>query len=216
MSSPTEEPAWKKRAVERSTRAAKRRAEQRVDRFLDAAQAIMAEKGTTDFTVQEVADRSKQSLRSFYQPFDGKHELLLALFEDAMGRSAHELRALAAEQADPLEGVRVVVQELFESSRPDPSTRQQPPFTDFAMRLLISHPAEMRVANAPLLALFTELMEELEEANLLRAGFPPDRVAALTVQTVMFNAQSSGQEGAHPFTAEEIWDYCANGFTSDS
>jgi AcrR family transcriptional regulator len=214
MSTPIGEPAWKQRAVERSTQAAKRRAEQRVERFLEAAQAIMAEKGTTDFTVQEVVDRSKQSLRSFYQHFDGKHELLLALFEEAMSKSADQLRALAAEQADPLERVRVVVQELFESSRPDPSARQQPLFTDFAMRLLITHPAETRVANAPLLALFTELMEELEEANLLRAGFLPERVAALTMRTVLFNAQSSGQEGAHPFTAEEIWDYCANGFTS--
>lgn len=216
MSTPAAEPAWKQRAVERSTQAAKRRAEQRVERFLEAAQAIMAEKGTTDFTVQEVVDRSKQSLRSFYQHFDGKHELLLALFEDAMSKSADELRALAVQQADPLDRVRVVVQELFEISRPGLSARQRPLFSDFAMRLLVSHPAEMRVANAPLLALFTELMEELEEADLLRSGFTARRVAALTMQTVMFNAQSSGQEGAHPITAEEIWDYCANGFTMDA
>ncbi|MEU2778684.1 TetR/AcrR family transcriptional regulator, partial [Streptomyces sp. NPDC007162] len=180
MSTPTEEPAWKQRAVERSTQAAKRRAEQRVERFLDAAQAITAEKGTTDFTVQEVVDRSKQSLRSFYQHFDGKHELLLALFEDAMSKSAQQLRTLAAEQTDPLERLRVVVQELFESSRPDPATQQQPLFTDFALRLLMSHPAEMRIANAPLLALFTELMQDLEDANLLRSGCKPKRVAALT------------------------------------
>ncbi|MFF5141528.1 TetR/AcrR family transcriptional regulator [Streptomyces sp. NPDC013157] len=215
MSTPTEEPAWKQRAVERSTQAAKRRAEQRVERFLDAAQAIMAEKGTTDFTVQEVVDRSKQSLRSFYQHFDGKHELLLALFEDAMSKSAEQLRALAAGQSDPLDRLRVVVQELFESSRPDLATQQQPLFTDFALRLLMSHPAEMRVANAPLLALFTELMQDLEDANLLRSGFKPKRVAALTMQTVMFNAQSSAQDAAHPLTADEIWDYCANGITGE-
>ncbi|MGI5460330.1 TetR/AcrR family transcriptional regulator [Streptomyces sp. CA-249302] len=211
VSTPTEEPAWKQRAVERSTQAAKRRAEQRVERFLDAAQAIMAEKGTTDFTVQEVVDRSKQSLRSFYQHFDGKHELLLALFEDAMSKSADQLRASAAEQSNPLDRLRVVIQELFDSSRPDPSGRQGPLFSDFALRLLVSHPNEMRVANAPLLALFTELMVELEEAGLLRAGFKARRVAALTMQTVMFNAQSSGQD--HPLTAEEIWDFCAKGFT---
>ena len=193
VSSPSEEPAWKQRAVERSTQAAKRRAEQRVERFLDAAQAVMTEKGTTDFTVQEVVDRSKQSLRSFYQHFEGKHELLLALFEDAMSKSADELRALAAEQADPLDRLRVVVLELFESSRPDLTGKQRPLFTDFAMRLLVTHPAEMRVANAPLLALFTELMTELEDADLLRSGFKASRVAALTMQTVMFNAQSSGQ-----------------------
>src|ERR1700749_1064794 len=81
-SSPSEEPAWKQRAVERSIKPAKLRAAQRVQRFLDAAQAINTEKGSTDFTVQEVVDRSRQSLRSFYLQFDGKPELLLALFED--------------------------------------------------------------------------------------------------------------------------------------
>ncbi|MFF1299784.1 MULTISPECIES: TetR/AcrR family transcriptional regulator [unclassified Streptomyces] len=203
LSTPTEEPAWKQRAVERSTQAAKRRAEQRVERFLDAAQAIMADKGTTDFTVQEVVERSKQSLRSFYQHFDGKNELLLALFEDAMSKSAGQLRAAAAEHSDPLARLRVAVQTLFENSRPDP----------VALRLLVSHPNEMRVANAPLLALFTELMTDLEEAGVLREGFEPRRVAALTVQTVMFNAQSSGHTGSHPITADEIWDFCAQGFT---
>ncbi len=82
-----DEPTWRQRAVERSTRAAKLRAEQRVQRFLDAAQAVITDKGTTDFTVQEVVERSSQSLRSFYQHFDGKHELLLALFEDALRRA---------------------------------------------------------------------------------------------------------------------------------
>src|ERR1700730_8559031 len=103
VSAPSEEPTWKQRAVERSTRAAKLRAEQRVQRFLDAAQAIMVEKGNTDFTVQEVVERSRQSLRSFYQHFDGKHELLLALFEDALRRATDQIRAAASGQSDPLD-----------------------------------------------------------------------------------------------------------------
>ena len=45
MIAPGDEPTWKQRAVERSTRAAKLRAEQRVQRFLDAAQVIITEKG---------------------------------------------------------------------------------------------------------------------------------------------------------------------------
>ena len=212
MSTPAEEPAWKQRAVERSTQAAKRRAEQRVERFLDAAQAIMREKGTTDFTVQDVVDRSGQSLRSFYQHFDGKHELLLALFEDAMSKCADHLRIAAAEKSTPLERLKTAVQTLFDTSRPDPAA-QRPLFPDFALRLLLSHPAELRVANAPLLALLTDLMTELKEAGLLRPDFEPRRVAAVTMQTVMFNAQSSGQAGAHPITADEIWNFCAKGLT---
>ena len=41
VTSPSEEPAWKQRAVERSIKTAKLRAAQRVQRFLDAAQAIV-------------------------------------------------------------------------------------------------------------------------------------------------------------------------------
>jgi AcrR family transcriptional regulator len=215
VSSPSPEPAWKQRAVERSTKAAKLRAEQRVERFLDAAQAIITKKGTTDFTVQEVVDKSGQSLRSFYQHFDGKHELLLALFEDALKRASDQIRAAASVQVEPLDRLKVAAQLLFELSRPDP-TAQRPLFTDFAPQLLVSHPAETTVAHAPLLNLFTELMTEAEAAGKLRPGASPHRVAALTMQTVMFVAQSSipaeDDNKAHPLSADEAWDFCALGF----
>jgi AcrR family transcriptional regulator len=214
MSTPSEEPAWKQRAVERSTRAAKLRAEQRVQRFLDAAQTIITEKGSTDFTVQEVVDRSRQSLRSFYQHFDGKHELLLALFEDALRRSTDQIRVAASGQSDPLDRLKVSVQLLFELSRPDPTARR-PLFTDFAPQLLLSHPTEVKVAHAPLLALLTELMDQAGAAGELRPAIKPRRAAALTMQTVMFIAQSSealDEDGGHPLSAEEVWDFCARGF----
>jgi AcrR family transcriptional regulator len=212
-----EEPAWKQRAVERSTRAAKLRAEQRVQRFLDAAQTIMTEKGNTDFTVQEVVDRSRQSLRSFYQHFDGKYELLLALFEDALRRAADQIAAAAAGQSHPLARLKVAVQLLFELCRTDPATRR-PLFTDFAPQLLLSHPVEVKVAHVPLLALLTELMAQAEAADELRPGIKPRRAAALTMQTVMFIAQSSDvsdEENAHPLTADEVWDFCARGFAKN-
>ena len=216
VTSPSEEPAWKQRAVERSIKTAKLRAAQRVQRFLDAAQAIIIEKGSTDFTVQEVVDRSRQSLRSFYLQFDGKHELLLALFEDALSRSADQIRAATATEDDPLGRLKVAIQLLFESSRPDP-TAKRPLFTDFAPRLLVSHPSEVKVAHAPLLALLTELMEEAGAAGQLRAGINPKRMAAMTMSTVMFVAQSSSESedgSSHPLTADEVWDFCAQGFAA--
>jgi len=215
-STPADEPTWKQRAVERSTRAAKLRAEQRVQRFLDAAQVIITEKGSTDFTVQEVVDRSRQSLRSFYQHFDGKHELLLALFEDALRRATEQIRAAAVGQADPLSRLKVAVQLLFELSRPDPAAHR-PLFTEFAPQLLLTHPAEVRGAHAPLLALLTELLTEAADAGQLRAGVSPRRAGALTMQTVMFIAQSATvseneTEDLPVLTAEEVWEFCANGF----
>src|SRR6201992_4542012 len=185
VTSPSEEPAWKQRAVERSIKTAKLRAAQRVQRFLDAAQAIIIEKGSTDFTVQEVVDRSRQALRSFCLQFDGKHELLLALFEDALSRSADQIRAATANHDDPIDRLKVAVELLFESSRPDP-TAKRPLFTDFAPRLLVSHPAEVKVAHAPLVTLLTELMEAAGAAHELRGGGhpPPTGAASMANRTV--------------------------------
>ncbi|WP_029371948.1 TetR/AcrR family transcriptional regulator [Mycobacterium sp. UM_WWY] len=214
MTTAGEEPAWKQRAVERSIRTAKLRAAQRVERFLDAARAIIAEKGSSDFTVQEVVDRSRQSLRSFYLQFDGKHELLLALFEDALSRAADEIRSATADYGNPLEKLKVAVEMLFEASRPD-SAAKRSLFTDFAPQLLVSHPSEVKVAHAPLLALLTEFMQEASDAGLLREGAKPRRMAAMTMQTVMFVAQSSaGGDEVTPaaVTADEVWNFCANGF----
>ncbi|GAA3205166.1 TetR/AcrR family transcriptional regulator [Actinocorallia longicatena] len=215
MTATEEDPAWKQRAVERSTKAAKQRAEQRVDRFLDAAQKIIGAKGSTDFTVQEIVEESRQSLRSFYQHFDGKHDLLLALFEDALLQAAGQIRATAALTADPLERLGVAVRLLFEISRPDPSA-QRPLFTDFAPRLLFSHPDKVQSAHAPLLELFTELMGQVEAAGRLRPGLRPRRAAALAMQTAMFIAQSSGppeDDDPHTLTATEVWEFCALGVT---
>ncbi|MFF0085837.1 TetR/AcrR family transcriptional regulator [Streptomyces canus] len=210
-------PAWRQRAVERSTRAAKLRAEQRIQRFLDAAQELIAEKGTTDFTVQEVVERSKQSLRSFYQHFDGKHELLLALFEDALSQSAEDIREATAAIKEPLERLRIAVDMLYSSSQPRPG-EQSPLFTDFAMKLLVSHPSQVATAHVPLLDVFTELVEQAVESGDARAA-KPRRVAALVMQTAMFTARTSGApSGRHatPVSSKEVWQFCLGGITGDA
>src|ERR1700754_4346995 len=99
------EPAvsWREMAVARSLGSARTRAENRVQRYLDAALELMNEgESGKDFTVQEVVERSGQSLRSFYQYFGGKHELLLALFEESVRSTAEVLRESVAEEDEPL------------------------------------------------------------------------------------------------------------------
>jgi len=82
---------WRQRAVSKSLSAARTRAEQRVQRLLDAAFELIDEKGTAEFTIQEVVDRSGQSLRGFYQYFEGKDELLFALLEESIEEAITDL-----------------------------------------------------------------------------------------------------------------------------
>ena len=58
-------------------------------------------------------------------------------------------------------------------------------------------------------------MEAASDVGQLRADINPKRVAAMTMQTVMFIAQSSGgpdDATTHPISADEVWDFCSRGF----
>src|SRR5215207_8752985 len=94
--------SWRELSVARSLGPARERAERRVQRFLDAALELMDGASGKEFTVQQVVERSGQSLRSFYQYFDGKHELLLALFEESVRSSAERLRGELEDEKDAL------------------------------------------------------------------------------------------------------------------
>src|SRR3546814_11743775 len=83
-----------------------------------------------EFTVQEVVERSGQSLRSFYQYFGGKHELLLALFEESVRSTAGVLRDKVDEETDPLDRLPRFVGEYYRMCSPAPqgkSTKAAPP-----------------------------------------------------------------------------------------
>src|SRR6201989_1649729 len=75
--------------------------EPRERRFMKSALAILGETGRTDFTVLEVVERSKTSLRSFYQHFSSKDELLLALIDKIMAESTQRWRGDADGRAGP-------------------------------------------------------------------------------------------------------------------
>ncbi|WP_280458064.1 TetR/AcrR family transcriptional regulator [Nocardia carnea] len=185
-----------------------------VQRFLDAARALITQRGSTDFTMHEVVDEAGQSLRSFYLLFDGKHELLLALYEEAIAKVAGQIREAIGNGADPLDKLRTAVELLFEFCRPDPGAHR-PLFTEFAPRLLMSDPIEIQVAHASLFELLADLAGAAEVAGYLRAGTRPRRLAAMTLQTVMFVAQGArSDDGAHPITATEVWNLCAFGVLS--
>ena len=115
--------SWGSRADERS-QARPRRAPSRrspaSSRFMRSALAILGETGRTDFTVLEVVERSKTSLRSFYQHFSTKDELLLALIDRIMVESTARWR----EDTDDLDAVTALHRLIERISAPAASTTQ--------------------------------------------------------------------------------------------
>src|SRR5262249_25384907 len=72
---------WQQRALDRALNAAREKSLSRSSKFLASAVDLLNETGRVDFTVQNVVERSELSLRAFYQHFDGKDDLVLAVFE---------------------------------------------------------------------------------------------------------------------------------------
>jgi AcrR family transcriptional regulator len=236
-----EAPSWRDLAVARSLNPARTRAEKRVQRFLDAAIELMDSGDSTEFTVQEVVERSGQSLRSFYQYFGGKHELMLALFEESVRTTVDHLRERVDEEDDPLERLHRFVVEYYQLCRPAPKRKSakgakatkssaastssprrlspSPVLVEFAQQLLTAHPAEAARVFTPLVAYFDEIFDAAADAGAIRAGLDHRRVAGVALEAIMFNAFSATIAGASlqldgADAAEELWDLLFHGLAA--
>ena len=211
------EPAWRQRAVSRSLNAARSRAEQRVQRFLDAAFELIDEKGTTEFTIQEVIDRSKQSLRGFYQYFDGKDELLLALFEETVRESTEDLVVVIESESDPIDRLRAFTIRLHEWCDPSETPRKRGthnrrPIMEFSVQLTVNHPDRVKAAMAPISRMLIDLIAAANAANAIDVA-DPRRAASLMQQTVMYTwfGNRLVENGRKRLTAEDTWEFCLHG-----
>jgi AcrR family transcriptional regulator len=211
------QPAWRQRAVSRSLSAARSRAEQRVQRFLDAAFELIDEKGTTEFTIQEVVDRSKQSLRGFYQYFDGKDELLLALFEETVRESTEDIRKVVDAESDPTTRLRAFTIRLHEWCEPTGTPRKRGshnrrPISEFSMQLAVSHPERLRAAMAPIFLMLVDLLDAAVAAGVIKVA-DTRRAAVMMQQTIMWSWIGNRiiQNPRLRVTAEETWEFCLHG-----
>jgi AcrR family transcriptional regulator len=212
---------WRELAVARSLDPARERAEKRVQRFLDAALELMSASADKEFTVQEVVERSGQSLRSFYQYFAGKYELLLALFEESVRSTAAHLAGVVEKESDPLEKLHVFAVEYYRICQPVPKGKASkagptPAMAEFAQQLLTDHAKEASRAFVPIMTLFEGLLEQASDAGALRPDLDHQRIAGVVLQAIMFNAFAatisgtsvrSDPEGA----AQELWSLILHG-----
>jgi AcrR family transcriptional regulator len=208
---------WRKRAVSRSLSAATTRAEQRVQRLLNAAFELIDEKGTSEFTIQEVVDRSKQSLRGFYQYFDGKDELLFALLEESIRESLEDLGQAVEAESEPLERLRVFTIRLHEWCEPLGTRRKRGahnrvPMSEFSLQLALKDPERVTAVIAPISRMLIELLDAAAAAGAIQVT-ETRRTAMLIQQTVMYGWLMNRlvQSPRARVSAEDAWSFCLHG-----
>ncbi len=216
--------SWRDLAVTRSLDPARARAEKRVQRFLDAALELMRTSDGKEFTVQEVVERSGQSLRSFYQYFAGKHELLLALFEESVRSTAERLERDVVPSEAPLERLHLFLLELYRACVPNRRGRGSrkaatPAMAEFAQQLLTAHPEDAARAFVPLVDLLLLLLDDAASAGDLRPELSNRRVAGVLLHATMFNAFASTISASSVHrdpddAAEELWRLVLHGIAT--
>jgi AcrR family transcriptional regulator len=210
-------PAWKRQSVERSLKTARARAQERSDRFVSATIELMGEKGSTDFTVQDVVDRSKMSIRTFYNFFASKDDLLAAVHETIIAQEVvPRLRKRLQRQTDPILRLRAYVEGLYAlTADGGPVSRV---LTTYYNRLAETRPSELDLVFQPQIDLVVELVSDAVEAGRLRPTVEPEKLAYLLHHTVLaiVHTHVLGADLRTQVTAEDLWLFCAHGIGLDT
>ncbi|MBB3604311.1 AcrR family transcriptional regulator [Mycolicibacterium sp. BK556] len=201
------------KANERSTETTTVDPDSRESRFMRSALSILAETGRTDFTVLEVVERSKTSLRSFYQHFTTKDELLLALIDTIMAESTKVWR----KETDGLpaaEAMRLLIDRICtpaETTKQDSINRGLTYYNDHLAETL---PKEYSRVLSPLHQLIGEILERGKDEGTFRSDLQSETTAALIMQANLgaMRLRSLGVElNGIPIDAKHIYDFCVRG-----
>ncbi|OBG88957.1 TetR family transcriptional regulator [Mycobacterium sp. E136] len=190
-------------------------ADPRPKRFMKSALAILGETGRTDFTVLEVVERSKTSLRSFYQHFSTKDELLLALVDKIMSESTRRWREDTADLPAPT-ALRVLIDRICTPPETTTQDKVNRGLTNYNDRLAETLPREYARVLSPVYELIKDIINRGIAEGVFRADIDIDARAALIMQSSLgaIRLQVLGAElSGVPVGADDIYDFCLSGLT---
>ena len=198
---------WQQRALDRSLVEAKRRALDKSNGFVKAAMALLDETGALNFTVQDVVDRSKLSLRSFYQTFASKDDLLLALFEEYVAAAAEWQRDRMAKHDDPVDQIRDFLTSLWVGKLSPDVVRA---LAVYNMTLSSTRPADLAHALEPQLQVLLAAVERGIASGQVRDDIGSRRLAEILLHTgnaaVQTTILHTGNE-----SPDDVWAFCLGG-----
>ncbi len=181
-----------------------------------SALAILGETGRTDFTVLEVVERSKTSLRAFYQHFSTKDELLLALIDKIMSESTRKWRE-DTDGLPPVTALRVLIDRICtpaESTTQDKVNRGLTYYNDHLAETL---PREYARVLSPVHDLIKDIIGRGIADGSFRKGLDVEATAALIMQSALgamrlhvLGAELSGV----PVDANHIYDFCVGALSA--
>lgn len=201
---------WQERAIERRLGEARALAVARSTRFMATALELVQESGLASFTLQALADRANLSLRTFYQHFAGKDELLLALYEDVTAQYTEAIRGQVEAADGPMGQLEAWCRGVL--SRPGSSQAVGGRLVlIYNLSLEMNHPEAFAKVWEPHRKLLIEILTACSQARLIRSDLTLQQLTSLLGYTLtslgQFNALHEGMGGTH-LSEDVVWSWC--------
>ena len=151
---------------------------------MDAGYALIGETQDTSFTLQEVASRAGISLRTFYQFFEGRDELLLAVFARSVDTSIPVLEGAVRRLRSPVRQLQAYIETSFRLVV-DEEQPQSLPLIHYHLRLTQSDPDALGRILAPRNEILLLILERGVLSGEFRGDIPLAELAVLLSQTLV-------------------------------
>jgi AcrR family transcriptional regulator len=207
---------WQRRVIGRSLRTAVERSVDRGGNLIRAAAIVLARSDGEDITVQAVADEAGQSLRTLYQYFESKDDLMLAVFEEAMRTYASLIESSISDLTDPLDrlaGAMIAALRMPELR----GTGIERGLVRLRVKLSEVEPKKVGCAQRSVTTLVKRLIEAASATGQVHVT-DPDAAAfmLLSLNAAYINAEMLGNDSGVP-RPDVAWltSVCLRGFGAD-
>jgi AcrR family transcriptional regulator len=192
--------------------------------LIAAAYELLDESGLEGLTIRAVLSRTGLARRAFYECFQGKDDLVLAVFDSSLRAAALQFRDITARCKSPEEALEEIITGIVVGQMGHDhmgANRRGAALSREHLRLAQSRPEELQNALQPLLDLIAGHVSEGIAAGRFRKADPQMQarliynLVSTTVHTLLL-AEEGGV--ADPLEREElaaqIWEFCRRGIIS--
>jgi AcrR family transcriptional regulator len=202
--------SWVERAADRSpsVQRSRSRSVKRAEQLVAAARRLVEQKGSA-FTTQELVKEAGIAVQTFYKYFEGKDQVLLAVFEELISETCADLERAARDLSDPVARLKFYIQSIASGIRASGDGR--PRFiTSEHWRLHQLYPEQLAEATSGFARLLLPEVQAAAAAGALQPSNPAYDswlIQQLIIAVFHFYEYAAHEESADVI-GERLWDFC--------
>ncbi len=212
---------WEERSAQRVLETGRDQILERSRKIVDAAYDLLEDGGLEGLTIRAVLNKTGLSRRAFYERFEGKDDLVLAVFEQTIRDARRFFGGLISQQSDPMERLRIILtyivlgKGMFSATESGHGRRRGAALSREHLRLAESRPLDLQAALQPLIELIAQELAAGMMAGVVRKD-DPQRLAVLVYNVVSTTVHSEllasentqADQSSKTQLANDIWEFC--------